>query len=76
MVKGKSDPYAVISVGEFLFKSNVVEENLSPVWNEMYEVREGVIVVLNTRIIQSKLLCGATGGAQASVWTGSAGGAV
>ncbi|XP_023810938.1 extended synaptotagmin-1 isoform X1 [Oryzias latipes] len=38
MVKGKSDPYAVISVGEFLFKSNVVEENLSPVWNEMYEV--------------------------------------
>ncbi|KAF6718091.1 Extended synaptotagmin-1 [Oryzias melastigma] len=38
MVKGKSDPYAVINVGQFLFKSHVVEENLSPVWNEMYEM--------------------------------------
>lgn len=39
MVKGKSDPYARISVGEFAFKSNVIKENLNPVWNEMYEVR-------------------------------------
>ncbi|KAM3620909.1 uncharacterized protein V6R79_003616 [Siganus canaliculatus] len=38
MVKGKSDPYAKIGVGEFTFKSNVVKENLNPVWNEMYEV--------------------------------------
>uniref|UniRef100_A0A3B3CV33 Extended synaptotagmin-like protein 1b n=1 Tax=Oryzias melastigma TaxID=30732 RepID=A0A3B3CV33_ORYME len=76
MVKGKSDPYAVINVGQFLFKSHVVEENLSPVWNEMYEVREGLIVVLNSFIIPSELLCGAADGAQASVWTGSAGGAV
>ena len=38
MVKGKSDPYAKISVGEVLFKSDVVKSNLSPVWNEMYEV--------------------------------------
>nr|XP_046239959.1 extended synaptotagmin-1 isoform X1 [Scatophagus argus] len=38
MVKGKSDPYAKISVGEFVFKSNVIKENLNPVWNEMYEV--------------------------------------
>lgn len=38
MVKGKSDPYAKISVGEYTFKSNVVKENLNPVWNEMYEV--------------------------------------
>ncbi|CAJ1051129.1 extended synaptotagmin-1 isoform X2 [Xyrichtys novacula] len=37
-IKGKSDPYAKISVGEFLFKSNVIKENLNPVWNEMYEV--------------------------------------
>ena len=39
MVKGKSDPYAKISVREVNFKSNVVKENLNPVWNEMYEVR-------------------------------------
>ncbi|KAM9759327.1 uncharacterized protein esyt1b [Menidia menidia] len=38
MVKGKSDPYAKISVAQVQFKSNVVKENLSPVWNEMYEV--------------------------------------
>lgn len=38
MAKGKSDPYAKISVGEESFKSNVIKENLSPVWNEMYEV--------------------------------------
>ncbi|XP_076012613.1 extended synaptotagmin-1-like isoform X2 [Genypterus blacodes] len=38
MVKGKSDPYTKISVGEVTFKSNVIKENLNPVWNEMYEV--------------------------------------
>lgn len=38
MVKGKSDPYAKIHVGEFEFKSHVIKENLNPVWNEMYEV--------------------------------------
>uniref|UniRef100_A0A669E2W4 Extended synaptotagmin-like protein 1b n=1 Tax=Oreochromis niloticus TaxID=8128 RepID=A0A669E2W4_ORENI len=38
IAKGKSDPYAKISVGEFSFKSNVIKENLDPVWNEMYEV--------------------------------------
>ncbi|XP_029990142.1 extended synaptotagmin-1-like [Sphaeramia orbicularis] len=38
MVKGKSDPYAKISVGDSVFKSNVIKENLNPVWNEMYEV--------------------------------------
>uniref|UniRef100_A0A3Q1GCX7 Extended synaptotagmin-1-like n=1 Tax=Acanthochromis polyacanthus TaxID=80966 RepID=A0A3Q1GCX7_9TELE len=38
MVKGKSDPYAKINVGDVMFKSNVVKENLNPVWNEMYEV--------------------------------------
>lgn len=38
MVKGKSDPYAKIKVGEVTFKSNVVKENLNPVWNEMYQV--------------------------------------
>ncbi|XP_077583069.1 extended synaptotagmin-1-like [Stigmatopora nigra] len=36
--KGKSDPYAKITVGGVTFKSNVVKENLNPVWNEMYQV--------------------------------------
>ncbi|CAN9512254.1 unnamed protein product [Ophioblennius macclurei] len=38
MVKGKSDPYAKLKVGEVTFKSNVIKENLNPIWNEMYEV--------------------------------------
>ncbi|XP_056293820.1 extended synaptotagmin-1 isoform X2 [Pseudoliparis swirei] len=38
MVKGKSDPYAKINVGGVEFVSNVIKENLNPVWNEMYEV--------------------------------------
>ncbi|XP_074532053.1 extended synaptotagmin-1 isoform X2 [Halichoeres trimaculatus] len=38
MVKGKSDPYVKLNVGEFVFKSKVIKENLNPVWNEMYEV--------------------------------------
>ncbi|KAI4876327.1 hypothetical protein NFI96_027863 [Prochilodus magdalenae] len=38
MVKGKSDPYAKIRVGGLTFKSRVIKENLSPVWNELYEV--------------------------------------
>lgn len=38
MMKGKSDPYANITVGEEMFKSNVIKENLNPFWNEMYEV--------------------------------------
>ncbi|KAM9813857.1 extended synaptotagmin-1-like [Neosynchiropus ocellatus] len=38
MVKGKSDPYVKLNIGEVTFKSSVVKENLNPVWNEMYEV--------------------------------------
>uniref|UniRef100_A0A8C2JZF1 Extended synaptotagmin-like protein 1b n=1 Tax=Cyprinus carpio TaxID=7962 RepID=A0A8C2JZF1_CYPCA len=38
MVKGKSDPYVKIHIGETTFKSHVIKENLNPTWNEMYEV--------------------------------------
>ncbi|KAM9409287.1 uncharacterized protein esyt1b isoform 2-T2 [Pholidichthys leucotaenia] len=37
-LKGKSDPYAKINIGQVIFKSNMIKENLNPVWNEMYEV--------------------------------------
>lgn len=40
MVKGKSDPYVKIRVGGTTFKSRVIKENLNPVWNELYEVRQ------------------------------------
>lgn len=38
MMKGKSDPYTIISIGGSNFKSRVIKENLNPTWNEMYEV--------------------------------------
>ncbi|RXN26899.1 extended synaptotagmin-1-like protein [Labeo rohita] len=38
MVKGKSDPYVKICVGGLAFRSQVIKENLNPVWNELYEV--------------------------------------
>ncbi|XP_053355627.1 extended synaptotagmin-1 [Clarias gariepinus] len=38
MVKGKSDPYVKISIGNNTFKSHVIKENLNPTWNEMYEL--------------------------------------
>ncbi|XP_056316517.1 extended synaptotagmin-1 isoform X1 [Danio aesculapii] len=38
MVKGKSDPYVKIHIGDTIFKSHVIKENLNPTWNEMYEL--------------------------------------
>lgn len=71
LVKGKSDPYAIIRVGNRTFKSKTVKENLDPKWNEVYEVelrpflawtlqRQSVhIFCLNVLLLQSKivLLC-------------------
>lgn len=38
LVKGKSDPYATLRVGNRQFKSKTIKENLHPQWNEVYEV--------------------------------------
>ncbi|XP_029700687.1 extended synaptotagmin-3 [Takifugu rubripes] len=37
LVKGKSDPYATIRVGNRNVKSKTIKENLHPKWNEVYE---------------------------------------
>ncbi|XP_016050020.2 extended synaptotagmin-2 isoform X2 [Erinaceus europaeus] len=37
LVKGKSDPYGVIRVGNQIFQSKVIKENLCPKWNEVHE---------------------------------------
>ncbi|XP_029444370.1 extended synaptotagmin-2 isoform X2 [Rhinatrema bivittatum] len=37
LIKGKSDPYGIIQVGNQVFQSKVIKENLSPKWNEVYE---------------------------------------
>uniref|UniRef100_A0A452IKT5 Extended synaptotagmin-1 n=1 Tax=Gopherus agassizii TaxID=38772 RepID=A0A452IKT5_9SAUR len=38
MIRGKSDPYAKVRLGGQSFRSHVVKEELSPRWNEVYEV--------------------------------------
>ncbi|KAM4699480.1 extended synaptotagmin-1 isoform 2-T3 [Discoglossus pictus] len=38
ILAGKSDPYAILRVGTQVFTSRVINENLNPVWREMYEV--------------------------------------
>ncbi|XP_075055671.1 extended synaptotagmin-1 [Mixophyes fleayi] len=38
ILSGKSDPYAILRVGTQVFTSRIINENLNPVWNEMYEV--------------------------------------
>ena len=42
MGKGKSDPYVNIRVGDEAFRSHVIEKNLNPTWNELYEVQQNV----------------------------------
>ncbi|XP_030052621.1 extended synaptotagmin-1 [Microcaecilia unicolor] len=38
ILKGKSDPYAVVRVGTQVLTSKVIDEDLNPKWHEMYEV--------------------------------------
>ncbi|XP_068935291.1 extended synaptotagmin-1 [Petaurus breviceps papuanus] len=38
LIKGKSDPYAIVRVGTQVFCSRVINEDLNPQWGETYEV--------------------------------------
>ncbi|PIK58244.1 putative extended synaptotagmin-2 [Apostichopus japonicus] len=35
--KGKSDPYALVSVGQQTFKTKVIDNTISPTWNQHFE---------------------------------------
>ncbi|KAK9527651.1 hypothetical protein VZT92_014194 [Zoarces viviparus] len=37
LIKGKSDPYGILQIGNQLFQSKAVKETLHPKWNEVYE---------------------------------------
>uniref|UniRef100_A0A8C1BB73 Extended synaptotagmin-like protein 2a n=2 Tax=Cyprinus carpio TaxID=7962 RepID=A0A8C1BB73_CYPCA len=37
LIKGKSDPYGVIQLGNQLFRSKIIKETVNPKWNEVYE---------------------------------------
>ncbi|XP_048866680.1 extended synaptotagmin-2-like isoform X2 [Brienomyrus brachyistius] len=38
LIKGKSDPYGVIRIGNQVFQSKTIKENLNPKWNEIFEI--------------------------------------
>lgn len=38
LIKGKSDPYGILQIGNQLFQSKTIKESLHPKWNEVYEV--------------------------------------
>ncbi|KAJ8260133.1 hypothetical protein GJAV_G00177430 [Gymnothorax javanicus] len=52
MVKGKSDPYVNIHIGDVGFRSRVIEKELNPTWNELYEV---VVLPLPGQVIKVEL---------------------
>ncbi|XP_072910967.1 extended synaptotagmin-2 isoform X1 [Hemitrygon akajei] len=37
LAKGKSDPYGIVRIGNQMFQSKTIKENLNPKWNEVYE---------------------------------------
>ncbi|XP_040921972.1 extended synaptotagmin-2 isoform X3 [Toxotes jaculatrix] len=37
LIKGKSDPYGIVQIGNQLFQSKTIKECLNPKWNEVYE---------------------------------------
>ncbi|KAK2859569.1 hypothetical protein Q5P01_004189 [Channa striata] len=37
LIKGKSDPYGILQVGNQMFQSKTIKESLNPKWNEVYE---------------------------------------
>uniref|UniRef100_A0A673AUL2 Extended synaptotagmin-like protein 2b n=1 Tax=Sphaeramia orbicularis TaxID=375764 RepID=A0A673AUL2_9TELE len=37
LIKGKSDPYGILQVGNQMFHSKTIKESLDPKWNEVYE---------------------------------------
>uniref|UniRef100_A0A3Q2XX33 Extended synaptotagmin 2 n=1 Tax=Hippocampus comes TaxID=109280 RepID=A0A3Q2XX33_HIPCM len=37
LIKGKSDPYGILQIGNQLFQSKTIKETLHPKWNEVYE---------------------------------------
>lgn len=39
LIKGKSDPYGVVQIGNQLFQSKTIKQCLQPKWNEVFEVR-------------------------------------
>uniref|UniRef100_A0A8C8K2P7 Extended synaptotagmin 2 n=1 Tax=Oncorhynchus tshawytscha TaxID=74940 RepID=A0A8C8K2P7_ONCTS len=38
IIKGKSDPYGVLHIGNQLFRSKVIKKTVNPKWHEVYEV--------------------------------------
>lgn len=44
-IRGKSDPYAKVSIGLQHFRSKTIYKNLNPTWNEVFEVRVSLATI-------------------------------
>lgn len=49
-IRGKSDPYAKVSIGLQHFRSRTIYKNLNPTWNEVFEVRVSWLLLMPSRL--------------------------
>lgn len=49
-IRGKSDPYAKVSIGLQQFRSKTIYKNLNPTWNEVFEVRISWLLLMPSRL--------------------------
>lgn len=54
-IRGKSDPYAKVSIGLQHFRSKTVYKNLSPTWNEVFEVRDSSATPGHSDVLRAPL---------------------
>lgn len=55
LVKGKSDPYAKLRVGNRHFQSKTIKQDLNPTWNEVYEVTSAICHSDHVRTVREVL---------------------
>uniref|UniRef100_A0A4W5PIR5 Extended synaptotagmin 2 n=1 Tax=Hucho hucho TaxID=62062 RepID=A0A4W5PIR5_9TELE len=55
IIKGKSDPYGVLHIGNQLFRSKVIKKTINPKWNEVYEAMWFVMEEVDTGKLHLKL---------------------
>jgi Ca2+-dependent lipid-binding protein len=54
IIKGKSDPYGVLHIGNQLFRSKVIKKTVNPKWHEVYEVERTFLNV--HKVVQEDFL--------------------
>lgn len=73
-IRGKSDPYAKVSIGLQHFRSRTIYKNLNPTWNEVFEVRVSSATFDALRAPHWVMLGTNKGGPHTPMWQHRAGG--